>query len=375
MLESKFNSLRSTNKCKSKTGIPFGRVIGRILILFVLCLTLEGCVGYLWHLGTGQLGILLKRKSIPSILQDANAKDELKTKLQQVETFREYGIKELALNPSAGFKSFVQLDRKEIGWHVAACYPLKLKSYTWWFPIAGTVPYKGYFDLEKAKEEEKLLKEKGLDTRIRITAGYSTLGWFEDPIFSSQLDDTKSYEVASLVFHEMAHATVYFPGDSSFNESYASFVEEEGAFHYLESVEGKESPIKKEILLHKEESRKFRKLLVSTAGKLQMLYDSELDDAQKLEGKKRILNEFKNSLLAAKQEFKTIHIDKLASKNWNNEDFVGYLRYHSGSDFFHKEFEKADRNFPKFHERMKALVDLSNEERKKLLESNPLQTE
>lgn len=109
---------------------------------------------------TGQLHILLKRKSIQSVLQDPNTKEELKIKLQEVETFREYGIRELALNPSAGFKSFVPLDRKEIGWHVTACYPLKLESYTWWFPIAGTVPYKGYFDLDKAKEEEKTQRKR-----------------------------------------------------------------------------------------------------------------------------------------------------------------------------------------------------------------------
>lgn len=212
-----------------------------------------------------------------------------------------------------------------------------------------------------------------MDTRIRITAGYSTLGWFEDPIFSSQLEDTKPYEVASLVFHEMAHATVYFPGDSIFNESYASFVEEEGTFHFLESVEGKDSPIKKEILLKKEESQKLKKLLVSTANKLRTLYDSNLNDEKKFEGKKRILEEFKNSLLVSKEEFKTIRIEKLASKNWNNEDFVGYLRYHSGSDFFYKEFEKADRNFSKFQERMKSLIDLSIEERKTLLKTKPAQ--
>lgn len=52
------------------------------------------------------------------------------------------------------------MDREEIGWHVTACYPLKLESYTWWFPIAGTVPYKGYFDLDKTKEEEKELQKK-----------------------------------------------------------------------------------------------------------------------------------------------------------------------------------------------------------------------
>ncbi|EMN26997.1 putative aminopeptidase [Leptospira kirschneri serovar Sokoine str. RM1] len=369
MLEPKFNFFTSINKRKSKTTIRFYN----ILFLTLLCFTFENCVSYLWHLGTGQLDILLKRKSIQSVLQDPNTKEELKIKLQEVETFREYGIKELSLNPSAGFKSFVQLDRKEIGWHVTACYPLKLESYTWWFPIAGTVPYKGYFDLDKTKEEEKELQKKGLDTRIRITAGYSTLGWFEDPIFSSQLEDTKPYEVASLVFHEMAHATVYFPGDSIFNESYASFVEEKGTFHFLESVEGKDSPIKKEILLKKEESQKLKKLLVSTANKLRTLYDSNLNDEKKFEGKKRILEEFKNSLLVSKEEFKTIRIEKLASKNWNNEDFVGYLRYHSGSDFFYKEFEKADRNFSKFQERMKNLIDLSIEERKTLLQTKPAQ--
>lgn len=91
----------------------------------------------------------------------------------------------------------------------------------------GIVPYKGYFDLEKAKEEENKLIEKGLDTRLRITAGYSTLGWFSDPVLSPQLRMTED-ELVSLVIHELTHATVYFPGDSNFNESYASFVEEIG---------------------------------------------------------------------------------------------------------------------------------------------------
>ncbi|AOP34724.1 aminopeptidase [Leptospira tipperaryensis] len=362
MLEPKFYSLDLRNICKSKTVM----FIGRITILLFLALSFQNCVGYLWHLGTGQLDILLKRKAIEEVLRDPNTKEELKHKLREVESFRIFGIKELALEPAAGFKTFVQLDREELGWHVAACYPLKLESYTWWFPIAGTVPYKGYFSLEKTKEEEKELKEKGFDTRIRITAGYSTLGWFEDPIFSSQLE-VKPHEVASLVFHEMAHSTVYFPGDSVFNESYASFVEEEGTFRYLESLEGKEGPIKKEILLHKEESQKFKKLLVETAGKLQKLYSSEAGDSEKLESKKRILNEFKEVLFGLKEEYKTFPMEKLSMKNWNNEDFVGYLRYHSGSDFFKKEFERADFNFSKFHERMKAFVNLSNEERKKLL--------
>ncbi|MBM9500457.1 aminopeptidase [Leptospira sp. 201903071] len=363
MLEPKFYPLDFQNNRKSKTAIH----IVRISILLFLALCFQNCVGYLWHLGTGQLDILLKRTPIEEVLKDPNTKEELRLKLREVENFREFGIKELALEPAAGFKSFVPLEREELGWHVAACYPLKLESYTWWFPIAGTVPYKGYFSLEKAKEEEKELKEKGFDTRIRITAGYSTLGWFEDPIFSSQLEG-KSHEVASLVFHEMAHATVYFPGDSVFNESYASFVEEEGTFRYLESVEGKESPQKKEILLRKEESKKLKEILVQTANRLKTLYTSPLEDEEKRKQKFELINEFKNLLFSKKNEFQTIRMEKLSKREWNNEDFIGYLRYHSGTDFFRKEFAAVGNDFSKFHERMRTLVALSKEERKKLLQ-------
>ncbi|TGK34908.1 aminopeptidase [Leptospira gomenensis] len=364
MVKSEFYPSSIYDACKSKTG----RKIVRILILFLLGLSLENCVGYLWHLGTGQLDIWVQKRPISEALTDPNVKEETKQKLREVENFREYGISRLGLEASAGFRSFVQLKREEVGWHVAACYPLRLESYTWWFPIAGTVPYKGYFDLEKAKEEEKKLKQLGLDTRIRVTAGYSTLGWFEDPVFSSQLR-SESYEIGSLVFHEMAHATVYFPGDSSFNESYASFVEEEGIFHYLESSEGRDGPIQKEILKRKEESKLLRFLLMETAQRLKLLYASAEDDGRKLEGKRRIIDEFKNSLFARRNEFKLISVERLFKRDWNNEDFVGYLRYHSGTSFFKKEFESSGRNFREFHMRMRKLIRLSNEERKKLLES------
>jgi predicted aminopeptidase len=94
------------------------------------------------------------------------------------------------LNPKGGFEYFTNLDREEVGWNVSASYPLKFESYTWWFPFAGTVPYKGYFDLAKAKDEEKNLIEKGFDTRVRITAAYSTLGM----VFRSSSFSTTSYD-------------------------------------------------------------------------------------------------------------------------------------------------------------------------------------
>ena len=72
-----------------------------------------------------------------------------------------------------------------------------------------------------------LLRQQGLDTYIGGVEAYSTLGWFDDPILSSMLrwDDD---QVAATIFHELAHQQLYLPGDTAFNESYATFVEREG---------------------------------------------------------------------------------------------------------------------------------------------------
>jgi hypothetical protein len=52
-------------------------------------------------------------------------------------------------------------------------------------------------------------------------AAYSTLGWFNDPLISTFINYPDG-ELARMIFHELAHQVVYVPGDSQFNESFAS---------------------------------------------------------------------------------------------------------------------------------------------------------
>jgi predicted aminopeptidase len=56
---------------------------------------------------------------------------------------------------------------------------------------------------------------------------YSTLGWFDDPILSSMVG-WGDERLATLIFHELAHQRFYVQDDTEFNESFASFVEQEG---------------------------------------------------------------------------------------------------------------------------------------------------
>lgn len=331
--------------------------------MFFLFFSGQGCIPYLYHLGKEQAKILLQRKAISDVLADPEIPETTKTKLKEVEKIREFGIQELALSPEGGFKSFVQLDRPAIGWHVSACHPLRFESYTWWFPIAGTVPYKGYFQLEKAKEEEQFLKDQGFDTRIRITAGYSTLGWFEDPLFSSQLYEDPG-DLASIVIHEMAHATVYFPGDSIFNESYASFVEDEGSDAYILKIGGPK--LLSERKKSEEETKLYKNLIFETANILKAAYSEGGTEDQLREKKKKIIGDFRKKLLQTK--WTRINSKKLSEKDWNNEDFIGMLRYNSGTSYFRKKFLEVGKDFSKFHEEMRKLRAKTAEERKVLLE-------
>lgn len=344
----------------------------RLLSKFGVCLlilNMQNCITYLYHLGKEQTKILFSREEISKIISNPSTDENTKEKLKLIESAREFAINKLYLNSKGGFVYYTKLDRDEIGWHVTASYPLKFESYTWWFPFLGRVPYKGFFDIEKAKKlEEELIKE-GLDTKLRITGGYSTLGWFSDPVMSPQLKLRKD-ELVSLVIHEMAHSTVYFPGDSQFNESYATFIEDIGTENYYNFLGGEES---NKILLSRKQYKEEGKIIMSsvkeTALKLKELYESNLPDEEKLKKKFEIIEDFKTGLLGKISLFKKIDITKFKKAKMNNENFIGLLRYNSGGNFFKKKFDEVNQDFKKFHLEMEKLKELSIEERENLLKN------
>ena len=73
---------------------------------------------------------------------------------------------------------------------------------------------------------------EGHDVYMGGVPAYSTLGYFDDPILSTFIRYPDA-ELARLLFHELAHQQVYARDDTTFNESFAVAVEEEGVRRWL----------------------------------------------------------------------------------------------------------------------------------------------
>ena len=108
------------------------------------------------------------------------------------------------------------------------------QPYTWWFPVVGRVPYKGYFDFDLAKKAEETLYDRGFDVYLRPSPAFSTLGWFNDPLLSTSLR-ADTLDLANTVVHELTHNTFYAPGSAVFNESFANFVGARGSAWFFRS--------------------------------------------------------------------------------------------------------------------------------------------
>lgn len=335
------------------------------ILIFSILLLGQNCLPYLFHLGKEQSSIILSREKLEDSLENPNYDEIVKNKLKLIREARTFAIEKLALNKKGGFEYFSKLNRSAIGWNVSASKPLLFESYTWWFPFAGTVPYKGFFNKDMALKLERELKEEGYDTRIREIGGYSTLGWFSDPILSPQLS-WPNHRLVGLVFHEMAHATAYLPGDTDLNESYASYVEDKGIELFYKSLEGIQSENLKKFQTEKDIKKKSIKLLKKYADTLDAVYKSDLSDSEKLKIKKEKISEFKKEVFEQKlipegkyQEF--------LKREWNNEDFLGALRYNSGETNFEHLFANSNSDFEIFHKKVREVFELSPEERKVFL--------
>jgi predicted aminopeptidase len=167
-------------------------------------------------------------------LGDRRTPSDVKEKLRVVLAARQYAKDSLRLRTKDSFTTYSRLDHDTLVLLVSAAYRDTLKPYTWWFPVVGRVPYKGYFDFAAARREAKNLAADGFDVYVRPSDAFSTLGFFNDPLLNTTLKgDTLS--LANTVIHELTHNTFYASGQAPFNESFAMFVGARGAAAFFRS--------------------------------------------------------------------------------------------------------------------------------------------
>ncbi|MFO7894913.1 MAG: aminopeptidase, partial [Longimicrobiales bacterium] len=152
---------------------------------------------------------------------------------------RTFAVQTLGLDVGDSYTTFSRVDSDTLLLVVTAAEKTAFVPYTWWFPIVGSVPYKGFFDPDDAHAQARRLDAKGYDTHVRPSGAFSTLGWFNDPLLSTLLRRS-DVSLASTVIHESTHNTVFLRGQVAFNESLATFVGDVGAVEYFCGLEGED---------------------------------------------------------------------------------------------------------------------------------------
>ncbi|HEY1044783.1 MAG TPA: aminopeptidase, partial [Telluria sp.] len=245
-------------------------------------------------------------------------------------------------------------------WNVVAAPELSLKPIQWCFPIAGCVSYRGYYDKEDAVAYARELRAEGNDVQIGGVPAYSTLGWFNDPLISTFINYPDA-ELARLIFHELAHQVSYVPGDSAFNESFATAVEEAGLQRWLDEVG--DARLREAYARYAARKREFLDLLQGARRQLQHVYASGASDDRLRERKAEIFRALKEDYAALRQSWGGYAgYDRFFAEPLSNAHLASVATYNDHVPGFRALLER-ERTFPRFYAAVRRLAALGKDER------------
>ena len=266
----------------------------------------------------GHLEVMRKAEPIPVRIADPATAPELRAKLERVLAIREFASRELGLPDNGSYRSYADIGRPFVVWNVFAAPELSVEPRQSCFPVAGCVGYRGYYGQGDADAFGQTLAKEGFDVFVYGVPAYSTLGWFDDPVLNTFIR-YPDVELARLVFHELAHQVVYVKGDTTFNESFAVAVEEEGVRRWTAAHA---SAAEREAYDASRARRaEFVRLVLDYRGRAAKLYGGPLPEEAKRAAKAKLFAELDADYRALK------------AKEWGG--FAGYDRFFAGMNNAH----------------------------------------
>ena len=326
-----------------KTILRF--LIASGVILLVVVVIYWDLVVYGIRQGRGQLNIIWNAKPVTEYLADPEFPDSLKLRLRFIDEVRKFAIDSLGLKDTENYKTLYDQKGEEIMWVVMAAKPFKLEPKEWDFPVVGSVPYKGFFNERLALELKHDLEKEGWDVIVRNPGGWSTLGWFTDPILSKMLNRSEG-DLANLIIHEMSHATIFVKDSIEFNENLATFIGDRGAEKFLIHKYGAASRQYIEYIDEDKDYLKYVEHMLRGAKKLDSLYNT-MPENESLNNKKK-RKEVQISEIVRSLDTLSLSLTKNPSSRFkgklpNNAFFMNFRQYQAKQDLFLNEWN-ADFN-------------------------------
>ncbi|HET8848341.1 MAG TPA: aminopeptidase [Marinobacter sp.] len=332
--------------------------LSQIYLVLLLLAVLPGCttIGYYQQAIGGHLSLMWRAEPVGDRLADGTLDSALSEKLKTAQAARSFAAADLALPVGGAFSEYVPLDRPWVVVNLVAVPEFSLSPHQWCYPVVGCQAYRGYFQLEDAREEQTTFDQQGYDTFLGAVTAYSTLGWFDDPLHTGFTDLPEDRMVA-LMFHELAHRVVYVENDTAFNESFATAVELEGLRLWLAQrgdLEAFDRALRR--LEHREHTLA---LVQSASADLASLYrqQGDLDDAVVRQRKQAMLEALARDYAELSKQFPEPGPLGVPPVTLNNARLALFQQYYQHVPAFRQLFREQAEDFDAFYQAVIALSE------------------
>jgi predicted aminopeptidase len=348
------------------------------LALAALALIVTGCksVGYYQQAAAGQWQIVSKRQDIKKLLQQPDTRPALREQLELILSLREYAEHELKLKPDGHYTQYADLGRRFVVWNVYAAPEFSLEPKKWWYPVVGSLKYRGFFNEADARACGADLERKGYDVYVGGVDAYSTLGFFKDPVLNTFIHHQPS-ELAELIFHELSHQRVFAKGDTDFNEAFATTVGEEGARRWMASHADAATRAKYDEALKRKDQ--FVALVMQGRERLKEIYGEETSHrprtaiapgseslvAAKRARKQEVIQQLRIDYARLKASWGgDSSYDRWFSRSLNNAQLNTVSTYYNMVPALTKLLQQNGGDLEKFYASCKGLAQLTKEQRR-----------
>ena len=293
-----------------------------------------GDLPYFWHLAKGQLSLILNCRPIPELVREESVGPTVVARLKFVSDVKAFAFEIIGLSASDNYSCFVDTEGRAVLWNTSASPPDRFEPYQWHFPIAGSVPYKGFFRRELAMAERDSLRARGYDAIVRPVTAYSTLGFFADPVLSTMLQYPED-ALADLIIHELTHSAIYVPDHTDFNESLATYVGNVGSLRFLEQRYGVGSETVAEARARRADVERWRQFMQEVVAGLDSLYNRQLPREQVLRLRTDLFTAWQRRFEEKLPEFyDPSRYRGFLEWELNNARLLSYRRYNSRQELF-----------------------------------------